>query len=147
MATVDDVKKKVQRILADELGSVEIDRDGDFVVKHESAVTFIQCRPRNNKPDADIVVRAFCPLVTDVPLTPALYEWVAVDGQEYFFGGCRVLRDDNGKTGRVDFGDSIVGGDLDPNELLNLVYSVVFTANALDNELRDKFGGTLFGRE
>jgi hypothetical protein len=80
-------------------------------------------------------------------LTPALYEWVAVDGQEYFFGGCRVLRDDNGKTGRVDFGDSIVGGDLDPNELLNLVYSVVFTANALDNELRDKFGGTLFGRE
>lgn len=147
MAKVDEVKKKVQRILADELGSVEIDRDGDFVLKHESAVAFVRCRPRNDKPDADIVVRAFCPLVTNVPLTPELFKWVAVDGQSFQFGSCRVLLDDDGKTGRVDFGDTIVGNDLDPNELLNLVFSVVFTSNELDNELRDKFGGTLFGRE
>jgi len=137
MALIDDVKNKVQRILVDDLGKVEIDRDGDFVVRYESAVTFIQVNSRElRENETQIVVRAFCPLIENVKVTPALYEWVATAGQDFLFGGCQVLLDDDGKTCRVDFGDTILANDLDPNELLNLVFCVVFTSNELDNMLQ-----------
>lgn len=145
MALTDDVTKKVQRLLADEFGTVKVDRDGDFVVQHESAVLFIRVYPVNDKPDADIVVRAFSPMIVNVPLTTDLYRWVATLGQEFFFGSCRIVEESDGKTGRVEFCYSIVGNDLDPNEIQNLVYRSIFTANSLDNELRAKFGGDLFG--
>lgn len=147
MSRTDEVKNKVQRILADDLGSVKIDKDGDFVVVHESAVTFVQVYSRNESdPEADIVINAFCPLIINVPLTPALYEWVATEGQEFYFGSCRVIPDDE-KTGRVLYRYSIVGNDLDPNELFTLVYTVAMTSNHLDNDLQKKFGGELFGRD
>jgi hypothetical protein len=148
MSRTDEVRNKVQRILAEDLGSVKVDKDGDFVVVHESAVTFVQVYSRNESdPEADIVINAFCPLIIDVPLTSALYEWVATEGQEFYFGSCRVVKDDNGKTGRVLYKYSIVGNDLDPNELFTLVYTVAMTANQLDNDLQKQFGGNLFGRD
>lgn len=147
MALVDDVKKKVQRILTDDFGTIQIDRDGDFVVKFESAVTFVRLYELEKGDEVDVVVQAMCPLVIKVPLTNELYKWVATDGQGFTFGGCRLRPDDNGKTGSVEFDYSIVGNDLDPNELRSLVYRVAITANNLDNKLRDRFGGELFGPE
>lgn len=145
MSMIEDVRKKVQRILTDELGRVEIDRDGDYVLHHESAVVFVSLREMGDKPDSNVVVRAFSPLVVDVPLTADVYKWVATEGQQFFFGHCQLLEDDdNPKLGRILFGYSIVGNDLDPNELLNLVFVAMVTGNQLDNMLKDKFGGQLF---
>jgi hypothetical protein len=98
-----------------------------------------------DKPDSNVVVRAFSPLVVDVPLTADVYKWVATEGQQFFFGHCQLLEDDdNPKLCRILFGYSIVGNDLDPNELLNLVFVAMVTGNQLDNMLKDKFGGQLF---
>jgi hypothetical protein len=145
MSIIEDVRKKVQRIITDTMGRVEIDRDGDFVLHHESAVVFIRLRPMNDKPDANIVINAFSPMVVNVPITPDVYKWVATEGQYYHFGHCKMfLNDDNEKLGRILFGHSIVGNDLDPNELQNLIYSTMVVANELDNMLKDKFGGKLF---
>ena len=145
MTMIEEVRKKVQRILTDEFGRVEIDRDGDYVLHHESAVVFVSLREMGDKPDSNIVVRAFSPLVVDVPLTPDVYKWVATEGQQFFFGHCQLLEDDdNPKLGRILFGYSIVGNDLDPNELLNLIFVAMVTGNQLDDMLKDKFGGKLF---
>ena len=145
MSMIEDVRKKVQRILTDELGRVEIDRDGDYVLHHESAVVFVALREFDDSPDANIVINAFCPLVVNVPLTPDVYRWVATEGQQFFFGHCQLFEnDDNDKLGRILFGYSIVGNDLDPNELINLVFVAMVTGNQLDDMLKDKFGGTLY---
>ena len=144
MNMTDTVKAKVQRILADELGSVEIDRDGDFVVKHESAVVFVSVFAFNDNEDSDIVVRCFAPMVIGVPLTQDVYKWVAVEGQNFHFGSCYVTFEENSSNGWISFAYSIVGNDLDPNELLSAVYRTVFTANDLDEKLLQKFGGKLF---
>ena len=145
MSMIEDVRKKVQRILTDDLGRVEIDRDGDFVLHHESAVVFVSLRVMNDNPDANVVISAFCPLVINVPLTPDVYKWIATEGQQFFFGHCQLfVNDDNEKLGRIHFGYSIVGNDLDPNELQNLVYVAMITGNQLDDMLKDKFGGQLF---
>lgn len=144
MSMVDTVKGKVQRILADELGSVEIDRDGDFIVKHESAVVFVSVFPFNDKEDADIVIRCMSPMVKDAPLTPALTKWVSIEGQQFFFGGCYIIPSEDESTGWIYFRYTLVGNDLDPNELLGAVYRAAFTSNDLDDMLKEKFGGKLF---
>jgi hypothetical protein len=148
MSMIEEVRKKVQRILTDDLGRVEIDRDGDFVLHHESAVVFVSLREMSDKPDANIVINAFCPMVINVPLTPEVYKWVATEGQHYFFGHCQIFEnDDNEKLGRILFGYSIVGNDLDPNELQNLIFLTMSTGNKLDDMLKDKFGGKLFSEK
>jgi hypothetical protein len=96
MSMIEEVRKKVQRILTDDLGRVEIDRDGDFVLHHESAVVFVSLREMSDKPDANIVINAFCPMVINVPLTPEVYKWVATEGQHYFFGHCQIFENENG---------------------------------------------------
>lgn len=141
MAGVDAVRNKVQRILANEFGSVEIDNKGRFVIKHESSVTFIDVEEWSD----NTVVSMLCPMLTDVEITPELTRWIAVDGQNFIFGNASLSPDENGRTGWVFFGHNLLGDDLDEPELIRAVGVVVVGANKLDNELRDKFGGRLFG--
>ena len=145
MNDIEEVRRKVQRILTDELGRVEIDRDGDFVLHNESAMAFISLRAMNDSPDADIVIRSFCPMLVNVKLTPDVYKWVATEGQQFFFGHCEVIENDDDPThGRILFRHSIVGNDLDPGELKNLLYVTMITSNNLDDKLKAMFGGMLF---
>lgn len=142
--TVEQVKSKAQRILTDYYGSVRIDRDGDFVVTKGSAVTYIKVAQFG---DDSVVLKIFCPLVRDVPMSPELCRWIAVEGQFYFLGGCYLVPSADGATTGVYFRHSILGDDLDESELLRSVAAVVVTSDQLDNEVQAKFGGTLFGSE
>lgn len=144
MSLVDTVKGKVQRMLAEELGSVKIDRDGDFIITHESAVVFVSVFAFNDDEDSDIVIRCTSPMIKDAPLTSELTKWVAIEGQRFSFGGCNLNPNEDGTTAWIYFRYSIVGNDLDQNELLSAVYRTVFTSNNLDDELKAKFGGELF---
>ena len=141
MAGVDAVRNKVQRILANEFGSVEIDNKGRFVIKHESSVTFIDVEEWSD----NTIVSLTCPMLTEVEITPELTRWIAVDGQNFIFGNTSLSPDENGTTGWVFFEHNLLGDDLDEPELIRAVVGVVVSANNLDNELRDKFGGRLFG--
>jgi hypothetical protein len=143
VSVVDQVRSKVQRMLTDNFGRVEVDRDNDFVVRKDSAVTFI--RIREGFGDDGAIIDVKCPLLTDVPLTRELYEWAATEGQWFRLGGIVVNPDENGKTGWVYFRYAIVGDDLDESELMTAVGVVLVTSDRLDNELQEKFGGELFG--
>ena len=144
MPTVDDVKAKVQRILQANLNRVEIDRDGDFMVRHESAVVFV--RVLKGFGEDGVIVRVNCPLVVDVPVTPDLAMWIATEGQDYIIGSTQlVIREDG--TGWLFFAQNIIADDLDESELMGTIFGVTFTSNDLDNNLRDRFGGQLFGSE
>ncbi len=143
MPTVDQVKSKVQRLLTSEFGSVRVDKDGDFVITYNSAAVFIRVGEGLGK--ADTVVSLLCPLVREMRLTPDLYKWVALEGGHFKLG--YVSLTETGGKGTTFFEYSLVGDDLDPSELLTAVVAVVLTGDRLDNELRDRFGGELFGRE
>jgi len=143
VSVVDQVRTKVQRILTDNFGKVEIDRDNDFVARKDSAVTFI--RVREGFGDDGTIIDVKCPLLMEVPLTKELFQWVATEGQMYKLGGVWVNPDDNGKTGWVYFKYAIIGEDLDESELMTAVGVVLVTSDQLDNELQEKFGGELFG--
>jgi hypothetical protein len=144
MPTADQVKGKAQRILAEKLGSAEVDRDGNLLFRLGSSVVFIQVSDLSN---GRVAIKIVCPMVKDVPMSPALCRWIAVEGQEYRFGGCYLNPNADGSTAWVYFRHSILGDDLDESELMTSVGAVAATADQLDNELQAKFGGTLFGKE
>lgn len=142
MATVDQVKNKIQRMLTNRFGTVKIDKDGDFVVVFESAVVFVHVHQWT---DDQTVVAVRCPMITDVKITPELTHWIAVEGQRFVFGTCYLNPDANGKTGWVYFQHNLLGDDLDEPELMETLDAIVLTGNKLDNELCAQFGGKLFG--
>jgi len=143
VSVIEQARSKVQRILTDNFGRVEIDRDNDFIIRKGSAVTFV--RLREGFGDDGVVVDLRCPMLTDVPLTADLFRWVATEGQWFKMGGMYVNPDENEKTGWLYFKYSLTGDDLDESELLNAVGVVMVMADKFDNELLEKFGGELFG--
>lgn len=134
------VKEKIQRILAEALGSVSVDKDGDFFVRQDSAVVFVRVVERG---DGTTIVKSFAHLLTDVKLTPEVFRWVAIDGQEYFFGHARVIEGDNG-LGLILFEHILLGDFLDAEELKWAVLAVVSAANDMDDDLQARFGGKKF---
>lgn len=141
MSRIDEVQNKVQRILMSH-GPVQLDDDGDLVVRKDSAVVFVSAREGFG--EDGVLIRIFCHLVRDVKLTPELYKWVATEGNAYKIGRMCVVPDDAGKNGLVMFDWFLVGDDLDESELLAGVYAVMHTADDLDDEIQAKFGGKKF---
>jgi hypothetical protein len=145
MGAIDDVRNKVQRILTQH-GRVELDRDGDFVLRQGSAVTFVSVRKGFGEDGTIVSFR--CPLVNKVKLTPEVYKWVATEGQHYKLGGCQVVPSrEHQDSGSIWFSYAIVGDDLDESELMAGTRATILTSNDLDNQLRDMFGGELIGSD
>lgn len=144
MASVADVKEKVQRILSNALGSVRIDKDGDYVITYNSSVTFVEVE-KFGKESVRVTFRT--PLVRNVELTPEVFKWVATEGQTYWFGSCRVVMTEGKNTGVVAMEHTILADDLDESELVNAMAMMSIAGDDLDNIIRDLFGGDLYGNE
>lgn len=144
MANLDAVRNKAQRILTKNLGRVEIDEDGDFIVTYNSAVAFIQVQEGFRD---GVIIHIQCPLIKRVRITNELCRWISVEGQHFRLGSCRLSPSDDGKTGMVIFDYALTADDLDESELMNAVGATVLTCDDLDNKLQDMFGGELFGQE
>ena len=145
MPTVEEVHSKVQRLLQANLNRIEIDKDNDFILRYESAIVYVSVKPGFG--DDGVIIRVWCPLVVDVPITFELCRWIAVEGQCYKMGRAWLNPSEDETTGWIYFGHSMIGDDLDESELMGAIYAVTYTSDDLDNELRDKFGGELFGPE
>jgi hypothetical protein len=124
---------------------VEIDKDDDFVIRHNSAVVFVSVIPGFG--EGGVVIRVRSPLVAKVPITYDLCRWIAVEGQNYLLGRAWLVPNEGGADGWVFFGHAITADDLDESELMDAIYAVTYTSDNLDNDLRDRFGGDLFGPE
>lgn len=131
------LRQKVQRIVADELGSATVDRDGDVVIKHDSAVVFITVIEQQSR----TIVKLWATLAVDVPPSASLYEWVATEGQGYFFAKTKVGPVSDEGTVEVRWEYDLLGDYLDPKELVNALHVVVGIANDLDDEIVSQFGG------
>lgn len=139
MSNLSDVKEKVQRYLTASFNSVMIDKDGDFSFQIESARLFISVREWG---EGKTMVRVFSPMILDAPLTQELKDYVALEGGKFLFGAISLQTD--GVKAQIMFGHSILGDYLDEEELLTSCKAVGSTAEHLDDELKEKFGGHRF---
>jgi len=138
------VDDKVRRILTDWLNDVRIDKDGDYAIPVGSTVGFVRVRGDEDEP---VMVDVFAPMGRDVPASPELYEWVAIEGSKFKFGSVRLSTGTEAGTHNVWFRYAVLGDYLDPDELKNAVSAVVSTADGEDDKLVARFGGTTFRSE
>ena len=147
MLTLDTVKNKLQKMLIELNGSIQIDKDGDFEIVIGSAHLFIrvvEIGPDDNK---RFVVRFFSPMVLKVPVTHELCLHIATEGTNYRFGCINLILEEDGKTGDLYFSHNILANDLDQSEVDNAIRAVLYTAEELDTELQKRFGGEMFGKD
>lgn len=135
MAKVDDVRNKVQRILAEKFGSARVDSDGDFFVTYQSAVVFVRVR---DWMDSGTVVKIFSHVLRDIKVTPEVYKWVATNSINPMFGAFGLAEGDHPT---ILLSHNLLGDSLDPDELLNAVAAVAIMADEQDDKLQKMFGG------
>jgi len=141
MPTVDQVKNKVLRMMANNF-EVKVDSDGDVVIRYESAVCWVSVRDwHSDKEGRNTIVQVRSPILWNVKMTPAVYQWVATEGQKYYFGAVSVGIDEGQTEGALWLKYSLLGDNLDAPELETAVVCVLGDANRLDDELQKKFGG------
>jgi hypothetical protein len=139
MSDVAAVKEKVQAYLTSQ-GRVSIDEDGVFSVDFGSTRLNISVEPH---PNGEVtVVKIWAPILFDVPLSPELYEHVALNGSDYFFGSMGLFQLEDGEHGFLFLRHTLLGDYLDKDELLYAAFGVASSADELDDELMAKFGGT-----
>ncbi len=140
MASVAETKDRVQRFLT-QLGQVTIDDKGRYSMRNGSARIFVEVSELGDQTWVSLV----CPLLLQVPTSPALYEYVALHADDYKYGTLSLgLNPENSGEAMILFTYGMLGTTLDPDELKLAVALLADTADDLDNQLQDKFGGRPF---
>lgn len=135
MPTADETRMKVQRILASN-GTVELSGD-DLFIKMGSTVAKISVLDWG---DGNTLVRINAPILFDVPVSDALYKYVAQNSNNRFFGALGLAEGDDG-TAVLFMDQTLLGDTLDEPELMFAAVLVAETADRLDDELKPRFGG------
>ncbi len=139
------VKAKVQGFLADGW-SAKLHGDG-FVLELESAVMEVRVAQREDTPDGRVLIYLSSPFLWNVPATPEVFKYVALNADNYTFGHLSAYEDDHGSL-TLYFSHTLLGDYLDQEELDTAIGAVLNTANDLDDELQKQFGGKrTFGDE
>ena len=146
MGTVDQTMMKVQRILTGPMG-LRVSLQGNamhvtFTDVSTRATVSVQDWGVDKNGDPQTLVQISSPVLWEVEPTPTLYEWIAKEGGRYFFGHISA-HDDTDAPGKLFLlmSHTLLGDYLDEEELSSAMYGVLGTADKLDDELKQRFGG------
>jgi hypothetical protein len=141
MPDIATVKEKVQAYLTSQ-GPVQIDSSGRYSLQWESCRVFVEVVEH---PNGDVtLVKIVAPILFEVPITPDVYEYVALHADDWFFGSLGLWPNDDKSAGMLVMGHALLGDFLDKEELMYAVFGVGGTVDELDDELQAKFGGKRF---
>ena len=134
MAAVYD---KVRDLLTSRELDLTVAGDG-FQIRWDSAAVNVDIVEQEGR----TLVQCYAPVLRELPPSGELFEYVATEGQDYYFGSMHYLPDVEG--GLLVLEHTLLGDFLDADELDNVVDSLVVVANRLDDELQERFGGKRF---
>ena len=130
-------QQRIQRMLTEMFGSVELTPGGGMWVTHESTAAMVTVHEFLEH----AAVKVTAPMLRQVPLTDELCRWVAIEGQNRWFVRARLYVDDDARTCSLCIEADVLGDTIDPDEFKVAVTSVLVGANNLDDELQQRFGG------
>jgi hypothetical protein len=146
MATVEQTMMKIQRILTGPMG-LRVQLDGQmltvgFADSSTEVRMFVLDWGTGKDGEPRTLVRLSAPILWGVRPSPALFEWIAKEGGQYFFGHVSVT-DDPSEPGNlfVFMSHTLLGDYLDEDELAAAMWGVLGTADDLDDQLQQRFGG------
>jgi hypothetical protein len=136
MASVADVQRKVHNILASEIGSVTVDKDGSFRFPYQSTVVNVSVEDFGNN---ETLIKLDGLIALDSSSGAAVYEWCNQQNAAIAFG--TVVHLESGKNNVTIIKHAILGDFLDPAELFTALRGLIFLADDLDDKFISKFGG------
>lgn len=139
-STVPQAKQKVHDTLEGSFDDVVFNDDGTASFRYGSARVFVSVEPFDE--DSSVVLLK-APVVSGATVSPELYEYVATGADDTEFGHLTVSVEPDG-TATINFSHTLLGDYLDDMELRVAAVAVAFTADALDEQLVERFGGRRF---
>ncbi len=137
MTPLEEVRKKVVRILADEFGALfRVDDDFGMEVAIRGTACFINLDERSV-----VLIDLYAPILRSVSLTNELFQWVATSGQDFQIGSVVLEMQESVDSGALFYRYALVGNDIDPMELVYAVSMVGYSADRLIQILQPAFGG------
>jgi hypothetical protein len=132
------VRAKVQEWLVEELSGVVVGTPGvdDFEFTVDSTFVRVAVFPFG---EGRTVIKVSAPVLYDAPVTDELKTYVLENAGSWVFGGFRYFEDEGGAN--VVFQHSILGDYVDKEEFMTSLIAVGATADGLDDELAERFGG------
>ncbi|MEX2324489.1 MAG: hypothetical protein WD576_01950 [Nitriliruptoraceae bacterium] len=131
-----DLREHVGDLLRTILGRYEVDAFGNFTFTHEEARIFVTVGPT----PIGLQVGVFSVTNLDLPLTPKLSEFLLTTNHALGFGSFSY----DSSNEAVWLRHTLLGTTLDLPELHAAVAAIASTAAALDDRIRDQFGGRTF---
>jgi hypothetical protein len=131
----DSLLEFVASVLADLLGQVHFDADGDFVVPYGSAVAYVRVL---NEPPA---VRLFAVLLSDVPASPRVLEVINSINTQLLLGRLVYLQ------GAVVLEHTLLPMGLSADEVSVTLRMIASAADNYDDLLQRAIGGSLAGHQ
>jgi Putative bacterial sensory transduction regulator len=133
------LRRTMEHHLEASFGGVRRDDDGDFVIHHGSAQTHL--RPLE-LPGGGTAVRVWSITNVGVRVDPELTRFLLTENRRLAFGGFGL---DEARRSVV-FAHSLIGDadSLARSELEAAVGAVATTADEYDDEIKARFGGSLF---
>ncbi len=133
------LRDRVQDILLDAMERVEIDRDGDFSFAHGSTRVFV--RVLDGPGSGAVSVWAVTNVA--VPSSPELFEFIATNADAWLFGHLSAHAAADG-TAAVILSHRLFGDFLEDEELVATLSVVASTADEIDEDIQQRFGGEIF---
>ena len=141
MPTAEQVRNKVLRMMAKAF-KITTNEDETIFLWHESAACTVNVIDWDKEKEGrNTLVQVTAPILWNVTRTPAVYEWVATEGQKYYIGHIACNLSNTAGETNIEFEHHLLGDNLDEPELTTPVIQMLVEANKLDEELQKKFGG------
>lgn len=144
-AAVNVARQKVQTYLLRE-SEIGLDQKGRVTIDRGSTRVFLEFFPQSEKRVVYVTLTA--PIAFFVPVTAELHEYLARNSDKWYFGHLAMnpYPDDSENAGKtyVYLTDTVIGEFVDPEELSIRTFSLINTANAIDEQFVETFGGSRY---
>ena len=145
MSTMAEAQAKVLKMLTEGVGvQVTVKKEGLLQVGFADTSTAVFFEFSEQEFDGKAPTQAFVhitsPILREVPESDELYKWVAIIGTGYRIGCVEAFPEEN-QTVFLRYKYVLLADFLDEDELSTAMWCVLHTANRLDDELKEKFGG------
>ena len=136
MPSVEETTTRIQSFLDGE-GPFQLE-GGRFSIELKSTTCHFRVKRWNQ---GTTIVHIVAPILVGVPVSEALYEFVAQNSTRRYFGSLGLRMKEDGLA-MLQVDHTLLGDTLDKTELLWAIAAVAETADRLDDELQPRFGGS-----
>ena len=145
MGTIAEAKDKVLTMLTEGMNlKVQVGKDNTFTVSFDDLSTAAFFNFTEQTFDGDAASQSFvyitAPILRKVPPSEKLYKWIAIQGTGFRIGCVEAFENEDG-TLFLRYKYVLLADFLDEDELSTAMWSVLHTANELDDILQKEHGG------